>query len=118
MALAGIKTIMLKLLIQQNRYMCIYFIYLFGVLRRFHHRTGHITRVVGRAEEIQTYSSSGFCTVNCRPTASNYQLSHMRLCQEPNPGLRNGRQQCYHSATVAPRYLCEAVQKYTNNGTN
>ena len=29
-------------------------------------------RVVGRAEETSTYSSLGFCTVNCRPTASNY----------------------------------------------
>ena len=28
-------------------------------------------RVVGRAEETSTYSSLGFCTVNCRPTASN-----------------------------------------------
>ena len=35
-------------------------------------------RVVGRAEETSTYSSLGFCTVNCRPTASNYQLSHVR----------------------------------------
>ena len=35
-------------------------------------------RVVGRAEETSTYSSLGFCTVNCRPTASNYQLSHIR----------------------------------------
>ena len=35
-------------------------------------------RVVGRAEETRTYSSLGFCTVNCRPTASNYQLSHLR----------------------------------------
>ena len=26
-------------------------------------------RVVGRAEETSTYSSLGFCTVNCRPTA-------------------------------------------------
>ena len=34
--------------------------------------------VVGRAEETSTYSSLGFCTVNCRPTASNYQLSHFR----------------------------------------
>ena len=47
--------------------------------------------VVGRAEETSTYSSSGFCTVNCRPTASNYQLSHLRPCREPNPGLRGGR---------------------------
>ena len=29
-------------------------------------------RVVGRAEETSTYSSLGLCTVNCRPTASNY----------------------------------------------
>ena len=35
-------------------------------------------RVVGKAEETSTYSSLGFCTVNCRPTASNYQLSHLR----------------------------------------
>ena len=37
-------------------------------------------RVVGRAEEASTLSSLGFCTVNCRPTASNYQLSHLSLC--------------------------------------
>ena len=47
-------------------------------------------RVVGRAEETSTYSSLGFCTVNCRPTASNYQLSHLRPCQELNPSLRGG----------------------------
>ena len=27
--------------------------------------------VVGRVEETSTYSLSGFCTVNCRPAASN-----------------------------------------------
>ena len=59
-------------------------------------------RVVGRAEETSTYSSSGFCTVNCRPTASNYKLSHLRLCREPNPSLRGGRRECYHSATMTP----------------
>ena len=48
-------------------------------------------RVVGRAEETNTYSWSMFCTVNCRPMASNYQLSHLRLGREPNPGLRGGR---------------------------
>ena len=58
--------------------------------------------VVGRAEETSTYSSSGFCTVYCRPMASNYQFSHLRPCQEPNPGLRGGRRECYHSATLAP----------------
>ena len=59
-------------------------------------------RLAGRAEETSRYSSSGFCTINCRPTASNYQLSHLRPCREPNPGLRGGRRECYHSATVAP----------------
>ena len=61
--------------------------------------------VVGRAEETSTYSSSGFCTVNCRPTVSNYQLSHLRACREPNPGLIGGRRECFHSATVAPVIL-------------
>ena len=59
-------------------------------------------RVVGRAEETSTYSSLGFCTVNCRPTASNYQLSHLRPWRGSNPGRRGGRRECYHSATVAP----------------
>ena len=64
-------------------------------------------RVVGRAEETSTYSSLGFCTVNCRPTASNYQLSHLRPCWGSKPGLRGGRRECYHSATVAPRVCCK-----------
>ena len=61
-------------------------------------------RVVGRAEETGTYSSLGFCTVNCRPTASNYmyQLSHLRPWRGSNPSLRGGRRECYHSVTVAP----------------
>ena len=59
-------------------------------------------RVVGRAEETSTYSSLGFCTVNCRPTASNYQLSHLRPWRGSNPGRRGGRRECYHSATMAP----------------
>ena len=52
-------------------------------------------RVVGRAEETSTYSWPRFCTVNSRPTASNYQFSHLRPCLEPNPGLRGGRRECY-----------------------
>ena len=59
-------------------------------------------RVVGRAEETSTYSWSRFCSVNCQPMASNYQLSHLRLGREPNPGLRGGRRECYHSATMTP----------------
>ena len=65
-------------------------------------------RVVGRAEETSTYSSLGFCTVNYRPTASNYQLSHLRPWRGSNPGRRGGRRECYHSATVAP-FTLQAV---------
>ena len=48
-------------------------------------------QVVGRAEETSIYSGSRFCTVNCQPTASNYQLSHLRPSRELNPSLRGGR---------------------------
>ena len=53
------------------------FIYLFVVLLCF-----HIVQVISRwvvlwLEETSTYSSR-FCTVNCRPSVSNYQLSHIR----------------------------------------
>ena len=65
-------------------------------------------RVVGRAEETSTHIWSRFCTVNCWPMASNYQLSHLRLCRELNPGLRGGRRECYHSATVAPSTSLES----------
>ena len=68
-------------------------------------------RVVGRAEETSTYSSLGLCTVNCRPTASNYQLSHLRPSQGSNPALRGGRRECYHSATVAPSFCYKEVNK-------
>ena len=72
-------------------------------------------RVVGRAEETSTYSSSGICTVNCQPTASNYQLSHLRPCRKPNPVLRGGRRECYHSATMAPAKLWGTL--YSSNTT-
>ena len=58
-------------------------------------------QIVSRAEETSTYSLSSFRTVNCRPTARNYQLFHLRSGLELNPDLRGGRRECYHSATVA-----------------
>ena len=61
-------------------------------------------QVVGRADETSTYIWSRFCTVNCPPTASNYQLSHLRYILEPNPASEVGGE-CYHSATVAPYIL-------------
>ena len=67
---------------------CIYlYIYLFGVLRRFQHCTGHITMgsFVGGGNQYIQLVCQGFCTVNCIPMASNYQLSHLRSGREPNP---------------------------------
>ena len=67
------------------------------------HCIGHITGwLVVWAEQTSTYSWSGFCTVNCRPMASNYQLSHLRSGRESSSDFRGGRRECYHSATVPP----------------
>ena len=84
--------------------MSIFFIYL-GLYIAFNTVQVISRRVVGRAEETSTYSSLGVCTVNCRPMASNYLLSHLRPCRESNHGLRGGRRECDHSATVAPNSM-------------
>ena len=79
------------------------FICLFGILRRFQHCTGHITKGSWKDRGNQYIQLVKVLYYNCRPTESNYQLSHLRPCREANPSLRGGRQECYHSATVAPR---------------
>ena len=79
-------------------YLCglvLLFIYL-GFLRRFQHCTGHITTGSWKGRGNQ-YIQVLYCKL-----PSNYQLSHLRPCREPNPGLRDGRRECYHSVTVAP----------------
>ena len=91
------------------------YIYLFGLYVAFNTVKVISRRVILWAEETSTYSSSGFCTVNCRPTASNYQFSHLRPCREPNLGLRGGRRECYHSATVAPEFQYKS--KVKDDGT-
>ena len=62
--------------------------YLFGVLRCFQHCTGDITTGSwkGRGNQYIEFPRILYCKL--RPTASNYQLSHIGPC--------------YHSATVAP----------------
>ena len=52
----------------------VYFIYL-GFYVGFNTAQVISPQVVGRAEETSTYSSSGFCTVNCQTMESNYQVS-------------------------------------------
>ena len=68
--------------ISQNNFKMVYHISLFiylGFYVTFNPVQVISRRVVPRAEETSTYSSLGFCTVNCQPAASNYQLSHLRL---------------------------------------
>ena len=59
--------------------------------------------VVGRAEETNTYSWSRFCTVNCWPTTSSYQLFHMRLGRALNSELR-GENTIQHGPQVTSTY--------------
>ena len=48
---------------------CVYLFVYLGFYVAFNTVQVISRRVVGRAEETSTYSSLGFCTVNCRPTA-------------------------------------------------
>ena len=67
-------------------------VYLFGVLRRFQHCTGHITTDSwkDRGNQYIQFVRVLYCKL---PTNGKqlYQLSHLRPCREPNPGLRGGR---------------------------
>ena len=83
------------------------YVYLFGVLRRFQHCTGHITTGSwkGRGNQYIEFAR----VVYCKLPTNGKQLPAFPL--EPvrgsNPGLRGGRRECYHSATVAPMYMCK-----------
>ena len=57
--------------------------------------------VIGRADKTSTYSWSKFYTVNCLPTASTYQLSHIRSGQDLNSDLRGGRPVRHHCITMS-----------------
>ena len=72
------KTVYEKALFFKTSYLLKDFFFYLGFYVAFNTVQVISRRVVGRAEETSTYSSLGFCTVNCRPTASNYQLSHLR----------------------------------------
>ena len=81
-------------------------VYLFVVLRRLQHCTGHITTGSwkGRGNQYIEFAR----VVYCKLPTNGKQLPAFPL--EPvrgsNPGLRGGRQECYHSATVAPGLSC------------
>ena len=66
--------------------------------------TGHIPWVVLWAQETSTNSWSRFCTVNWRPSVSNYQLSHKRSGVW-TAELRGGRRVCCHCAWPWPQIL-------------
>ena len=78
------------------------FIYLFGVLHRFQHCTGHITTGCwkGRGNQYIEFVRVLYCKL---PT-NGKQLPAFPLeaVLGSNPGLRGGRRECYHSTIVAP----------------
>ena len=92
------------------------------------HCIGHITTgIVLWTEETSTYRWSRFCTVNCRPTASNYRLSRLRSGQDSNSKLRGGRRECYHSYTVTgtltntsptTQFICQYKSRLCNYHEN
>ena len=75
------------------QFVYLFYLFIWGFTQ---HPTGHIT--MG--------SWSRFCTVNCRPMASNYQLSHL--------WRGGGRRECCHSTTVAPTPQFETYTKSTS----
>ena len=78
-------------------------IYLFGVLRRFQHCTGHITTGSwkGRGNQYIEFVRVLYCKL-----LTSYQLSHLRPWRGSNPGLRGGRRECYHSAICPSKETC------------
>ena len=81
---------------------CNFIIYLFMVLRRFQHCTGHITTGSwkGRGNQYIQFVRVLYCKL---PT-NGKQLPAFphEAVLGIEPGLRGGRRECYHSATVAP----------------
>ena len=81
-----------------------FFFFLFGVLRRFQHCTGHITTGSwkGRGNQYIEFARVLYCKL---PTNGKQlpAFPHKALTGS-NPGLRGGRRECYHSATVAPAF--------------
>ena len=77
-------------------------LFIWGFLRCFQHCTGHITTGSwkGRGNQYIEFAR----VVYCKLPTNGKQLPAFPL--EPvrgsNPGLRGGRRECYHSATVAP----------------
>ena len=82
---------------------------LFGVLRRFQHCTGHITTGSwkGRGNQYIEFVRVLYCKL---PTNGKQLPAFPReTVRGSNPGLRGGRRECYHSATVAPLFCLERI---------
>ena len=81
----------------------LYLFYLFGVLRCFQHCAGHITTDSwkGRGNQYIQFVR----VLYCKLLTNGKQLPAFPLeaMQGSNPGLRGGRRESYHSATVAPQ---------------
>ena len=92
------------------------FIYLFGFLRCFQHCTGHITTDSwkGRGNQYIQFVRVLYCKL---PTNGKQLPAYpLETVRGSNPGLRGGKQECYHSATVAPiSKLCNITTTHNVN---
>ena len=95
---------------------------LFGVLHRFQHCTGHITTGSwkGRGNQYIEFVR----VLYCKLSTNGKQLPAFprETVRGLNPGLRGGRRECYHSATVAPPYRVKYgtgyIYIFVYNGTS
>ena len=100
-------------------------IYLFGVLHRFQHCTGHITKGTwkGRGNQYIQLVKDLYCKLPTNGKQLPAFPLEVGLGTEPNLDLRGGRWECYHSATMEwlvkqPNKLCPGLHFRGNWETN
>ena len=90
------------------------YIYLFGVLRCFQHCTGHITIGSWKGRGNQYIQFVRVLYYKLPTNGKQLPAFPLEAMLGIEPGLRGGRRECYHSATVAPlmKYI-KHVSKWT-----
>ena len=81
------------------------YICLFGVLRRFQHCTGHITTGSWKGRGNQYIQFVRVLYYKLPTNGKQLPAFPLEAVPGSNPGLRGGKRECYHSATVAPSHI-------------
>ena len=80
----------------------IVYLFIWGFTPLSTHCTGHITTGSWKGRENQYIQFVRVLYCKLPTNGKQLQAFYLRPCREPNPGLRGGRREFYHSATVAP----------------